>query len=403
MFTRRHFARASQIGLLAALILAGAVPGNGQPEPLYLTPGNGPVRTGDGFSLGSDFTTDPSQSLWIYALGILDVSDETWDQSHPIGIWDVTAGNTMIAQGTVNYANTLVLGGFRYVTVNPVLLTPGHEFIIAAYYYPTASSNDHLLDWSSTTPPQVNTLFTNVTGRYTGSNTAGMLTEPMGGVTNRYVGPNFLWTTSDPSVGSATLLTPAESATTVSLTPSLSWTAVADALYYNIYLGTSPSATLVAQSFANSVTLETQREHAVLLVGDCRRVNGGGPSPTLDFTTGDPPPAFFTGEDYLGAGVYYLQFPDTTLFGAYTFATDESLYHYDMGPEAFIPSTNGAIFFFDFTSGHWWYTSPSAFPFLYDFTLSTWIYYFPDTNRPEHYTTNPRYFGNLTTQKVFTM
>jgi hypothetical protein len=55
------------------------------------------------------------------------------------------------------------------------------------------------------------------------------------------------------------------------------------------------------------------------------------------------------------------------------------------------------------TSGHWFYSSPSLFPYLYDFTLTAWLYYFPATNNPGHYTTNPRYFSNLLTGKIFTM
>jgi hypothetical protein len=61
------------------------------------------------------------------------------------------------------------------------------------------------------------------------------------------------------------------------------------------------------------------------------------------------------------------------------------------------------VYLYDFTASHWWYTSPTLFPYLYDFTLNTWIYYFPDTKNPGHYTTNPRYFVNLTTNNIVTM
>jgi hypothetical protein len=75
-----------------------------------------------------------------------------------------------------------------------------------------------------------------------------------------------------------------------------------------------------------------------------------------------------------------------------------------MGFEAFVAGSSGTdIYLFDFTSGHWWYTNASSFPSLYDFTLSEWIYYFPNTQSPGHYTTNPRYFVNLATGNIFTM
>jgi hypothetical protein len=125
---------------------------------------------------------------------------------------------------------------------------------------------------------------------------------------------------------------------------------------------------------------------------------------TANFSGGTGHPTFFSGEDSLGAGVYYLQFPDGNLFGYYNFPAPGSIiYHYDMGFEGFVSSTAGQIYFYDFASGHWWYTSAGLFPYLYDFTLNTFIYYFPDPKKMGHYTTNPRSFVNLTTGVFFTM
>ena len=108
------------------------------------------------------------------------------------------------------------------------------------------------------------------------------------------------------------------------------------------------------------------------------------------------PPAFFTGQVSVGSGVYYLQFPNNNLFGYYTFVANSIFYRYDLGYEAFIPGSTADVFLYDFASGHWWYTSNTLFPDLYDFTLNTWIYYFSNTANPGHYTTDPRYFANLT-------
>jgi hypothetical protein len=117
-------------------------------------------------------------------------------------------------------------------------------------------------------------------------------------------------------------------------------------------------------------------------------------------------PAFFNGEASLGSGVYYLhylQFPNSSLFGYYNYVASSIFYHYDMGYEAFIPGSGADVYLYDFTTSHWFYTSSTLFPYLFDFTLKTWIYYFPDTTKPGHYTTAPRYFANLTTQTIFTM
>jgi hypothetical protein len=114
-------------------------------------------------------------------------------------------------------------------------------------------------------------------------------------------------------------------------------------------------------------------------------------------------PPFFGGATALGGGVYYLQFSDGNPFGYYNFPTGSVLYHYDMGFEAFVPGSASDLYLYDFTSGHWWYTSSTLFPYLYDFTLKAWIYYSPDAKNPGHYTANPRYFSNLATGKIITM
>jgi hypothetical protein len=139
------------------------------------------------------------------------------------------------------------------------------------------------------------------------------------------------------------------------------------------------------------------------------------PTPTPTFTPTATPtptptpthPAFFTGEVSLGNGVYYLQFPNGNVFGYYSYLTDPHwIYHFDMGFEYWFDANDGhsGIFFYDFASNHFFYTSPSfPFPYLYDFSLNTVLYYFPDPNRPGHYTTNPRYFYNFATGQIITM
>jgi hypothetical protein len=120
-------------------------------------------------------------------------------------------------------------------------------------------------------------------------------------------------------------------------------------------------------------------------------------------TINNPDPPFFIGEAFLGGSIYYLKFADSNLFGYYGYLSSSILFHQDMGYEAYVTSPGNAIYFYDFASGHWWYSSASLFPYIYDFSLGSWIYYYPNTTNAGHYTTNPRYFVNLTTQKIFTM
>jgi predicted outer membrane repeat protein len=120
-----------------------------------------------------------------------------------------------------------------------------------------------------------------------------------------------------------------------------------------------------------------------------------------------PHPSFFTGEIALQNGVYYLQFPNGSPFGYYSYLTDPRfIYHFDMGYEYWFDANDGhsGIFFYDFMSNHFFYTSPSfPFPYLYDFSLNAVLYYYPDPNNPGHYTTNPRYFYNFATGQIITM
>jgi hypothetical protein len=111
-----------------------------------------------------------------------------------------------------------------------------------------------------------------------------------------------------------------------------------------------------------------------------------------------PHPTFFNGETALGNGWFYLQFPNGTPFGYYIYLANEHfIYHVDLGYEYLIDANDGqgGIFLYDFASSSFFYTSPSAFPYLYDFSLNAWLYYLPDLNSPGRYTHNPRWFFNF--------
>ena len=122
--------------------------------------------------------------------------------------------------------------------------------------------------------------------------------------------------------------------------------------------------------------------------------------------SGPTHPAFFNGETALGGGWYYLQFPNSTPFGYYSYLPDPNfIYHIDLGYEYLFDANdaNHGIFFYDFASSSFFYTSPSAFPYLYDFSLNAWLYYLPDVNNPGRYTHNPRWFFNFATGQWITL
>ena len=106
-------------------------------------------------------------------------------------------------------------------------------------------------------------------------------------------------------------------------------------------------------------------------------------------------------------GVYYLAFPNGNIFGYYSYLSDARyLFHQDMGYEYTFDANDGksGVYFYDFKSGHFFYTSPNfPFPYLYDFSLNTTLYYYPDPTNPQRYNTNGvRYFYNYATGRIIT-
>lgn len=107
---------------------------------------------------------------------------------------------------------------------------------------------------------------------------------------------------------------------------------------------------------------------------------------------------FFNGEVPLGKGWNYLKFADGTPFGYYYLGFYPYVYHNDLGFEYFADANDGqgGAYFYDFTDMQWFYTSPTAWPYLYDFNpqVNAWLYYLPTSN-PDYYSSNPRWFDNL--------
>ena len=102
--------------------------------------------------------------------------------------------------------------------------------------------------------------------------------------------------------------------------------------------------------------------------------------------------SFFSGQIALGNGLYSVPLSSGAAFGPYSYLADP---HYvnniHLGEEYVTDAADqvGGVYFYDVTSGHTWYTSPSLYPYLYDFSFGSYIYYFEGSQ--------PREFYNLTT------
>ena len=114
---------------------------------------------------------------------------------------------------------------------------------------------------------------------------------------------------------------------------------------------------------------------------------------------------FFANEVELSGQFYYLQFPSNgNVFGYYNYINFPSIYHNEMGYEGLEnkQDAQGGVYLYDYKSGHQIYTSPTyPFPYLTDFNLNATLYYYPQSNNPGHYTTNPRVFHNFSTGQDF--
>ncbi|MBE7157387.1 MAG: hypothetical protein INR62_02930, partial [Rhodospirillales bacterium] len=126
------------------------------------------------------------------------------------------------------------------------------------------------------------------------------------------------------------------------------------------------------------------------------------------YRTGLAPFAFFTDEQALNNGVYYLAFPSDNVFGYYAYLSDPRyVYHFDLGYEYTFGAADGkqGVYLYDFASGHFFYTSPVfPFPYLYDFTLNSVLYYYPDPNNAGRYNTDGvRYFYDFASGQVISM
>ena len=87
-----------------------------------------------------------------------------------------------------------------------------------------------------------------------------------------------------------------------------------------------------------------------------------------------PHPAFFNGEIALGGGWLLSQFPNGTPFGYYSYLPDQHfIYHIDLGFEYLFDANdaNHGIYFYDFASSSFFYTSPSLLSLISTTSAST--------------------------------
>jgi N-acetylneuraminic acid mutarotase len=348
-----------------------------------------------------------------------DPSANTWDDA---AIADLPAGRSSAASGAYNGRWILAGGDVNFATSNSVIAwdpatntwnnlpsmiqardnlegaTAGQSFYALAGDFgpgnPTNDNQQYTETCATTTPTPTATSTPTATATSTSTPTATPTPTPTA-------------TSTATPIATATF-TPTPTATftptsTATFTPTPTSTATPTATH-------TPTSTPTATRTPTPTPTAT---HTPTATPTATRTPTPTPTathtPTPTPTTTATPnlhPAFFSGEIALGNGVYYLQFPNGNVFGYYSYLSDPRwIYHFDMGFEYLFDANdaNHGIYFYDFVSSSFFYTSPSTFPYLYDFSLNAWLYYLPDVNNPGRYTHNPRWFFNFATGQWITL
>jgi len=103
---------------------------------------------------------------------------------------------------------------------------------------------------------------------------------------------------------------------------------------------------------------------------------------------------FFRGQAYQGKDVFYLRMPNGNEFGFYSYVPYPTIYHYGLGFLHVWNAGDGGVYFYDYTSGHFWYTSRAIYPNIYDYTRQAFLYYYPNAEGAT------RYFYDFAQNKV---
>ncbi len=190
---------ASSIALISGLIMTISVC---RADVIAITPGTGGLENNlwnGNSTIGYDFTL--TSSVTVTELGFFDANlAEGPADSHPVGIWN--SDGTLLASATVpSGAPSLLIDGFDFVSISPVVLGPG-SYAIGAYGLMTSPDQFEFGESGSTTIAgltlggAVETFDTGLT----------FPTSPEAFATEGYFGPDFLVGQAVPEPSTITLL-----------------------------------------------------------------------------------------------------------------------------------------------------------------------------------------------------
>ncbi len=192
--------------LFAVVMIASTHNVSGAEISAVQTSNGSPAKWAGGFAtlntsatVGWSFQIQGSD-LNVDALGIFANAGSALADSHQIGLW--TSAGVLVAEATIpsDTASTLV-GDYRFVSITPVTLTAGDDYVIGAFY-PAKASVD--------TPQEY--VIANSGQTYSGVTFLNSLQSPLGpsgsfefptvnsGVNQGTFGPNFEFSEADATV-----------------------------------------------------------------------------------------------------------------------------------------------------------------------------------------------------------
>jgi hypothetical protein len=124
----------SGLAALAAILLSQ--PCGAQESPAITGHNLVGTVTGIAWNMTEGWRFTANSDIQVMKLGVWDLFSDGLNTSHDVGLWD-PSGN-LLASGTVGggTAGTLI-NDFRYVSITPVDLEAGHDYLIGALYVPS--------------------------------------------------------------------------------------------------------------------------------------------------------------------------------------------------------------------------------------------------------------------------
>ncbi|MCA9734354.1 MAG: T9SS type A sorting domain-containing protein [Deferribacteres bacterium] len=217
-------------------------------------------------TFGWSFTVGAGDVV-VSALGIYDSGEDGLFTSHEVGIW--TSAGVLVASISIpSGTSATLISGCRYVNITPVTLQAGQTYVIGAYYPPIYATDPHQGDQIIISNTNTNEIFFSTPITWGNARQSSLFDYGVSPLTfpdivnNGYdgcIGPNFLCHYVELSINDVTLNESNAGTTSFDFTVSLTQSAPASGVTFDIATadGTTNPATAASDYTAKSLTGQT--------------------------------------------------------------------------------------------------------------------------------------------------